>query len=99
MRSAFNIFENDAFRKRYEFPGNRRPINKALFESWSVGLARRSDQEIGFLVHNREKVIHEFKSLMNEDREFETAISYSTGTPSRVKKRFRAIEELIEGCF
>ncbi len=99
MRSAFNIFENDAFRKRYEFPGNRRPINKALFESWSVGLARRSDQEIGFLVHNREKVIHEFKSLMNEDREFETAISYSTGTPSRVKKRFRAIEELIKGCF
>ena len=99
MRSAFNIFENDAFRKRYESHENRRPINKALFESWSVGLARRSDQEIGFLVHNREKVIHEFKSLMNEDREFETAISYSTGTPSRVKKRFRAIEELIEGCF
>ena len=99
MRSAFNIFENDAFRKRYEFHENRRPINKALFESWSVGLARRSDQEIGFLVHNREKVIHKFKSLMNEDREFETAISYSTGTPSRVKKRFRAIEELIKGCF
>ena len=99
MRSAFNIFENDAFRKRYESHENRRPINKALFESWSVGLARRSDQEIGFLVHNREKVIHKFMSLMNEDREFETAISYSTGTPSRVKKRFRAIEELIEGCF
>ena len=97
MRAAFYIFGNDAFRKRYNPNAQRNPINKALFEAWSVGLARRSDDDIDILVKNREDVIAKFMSLMKDDREFDTAISYSTGDPSRIRKRFQAIEELIKG--
>ena len=96
MRAAFYIFGNDAFRKRYSPNEQRHPISKALFEAWSVGLARRSDEDIDILVENREDVIAKFMSLMNDDWEFDTAISYSTGDPSRIRKRFQAIEELIE---
>lgn len=96
MRAAFHIFENDAFRKRYSPDEHRHPISKALFEAWSVGLARRSNEDINILVENREDVIAKFMSLMNEDWEFDTAVSYSTGDPSRIRKRFQAIDELIE---
>ena len=96
MRAAFYIFGKDAFRKRYSLNEQRHPISKALFEAWSVGLARRSDEDIDILVKNREDVIAKFMSLMNDDWEFDTAISYSTGDPSRIRKRFQAIEELIE---
>lgn len=98
MTAAYNIFENDAFRKRYESDGRRRQISKALFEAWSVGLAQRTDSEIATLVKRRKRVMKQFMSLMNEDQEFDVAISYSTGTPARVRKRFQAIEDLIVGC-
>ena len=97
MKASFRIFGNDAFRKRYHRKDDRRPINKALFEAWSVGLARRSDDELGILVDRREKIIDQFISLMN-DQEFDTAISYSTGIPAKIRTRFRAIDELIEEC-
>ena len=98
MNAAFRIFGKDAFRKRYDPTEKRRPVSKALFEAWSVGLARRSEREIGILVSKRKNVIGQFTSLMNDDQEFDTAISYSTGSPVRIRKRFRAIDELIEEC-
>lgn len=96
MRAAFHIFGNDAFRKRYSPNEKRHPISKALFEAWSVGLARRSNENINILVKNRESVVAGFMSLMNDDWEFDTAVSYSTGDPSRIRKRFQSIDELIE---
>ena len=43
MQAAYAIFDQHAFRK----PGTRRnPINKALFEAWSVALARCDDNDI-----------------------------------------------------
>ena len=98
MKAASDIFEQDAFRKRYRSGDRRKPINKALFETWSVGLARQSDEVIERLVLNRCIVVSQSKSLLNNDRDFDAAISYSTGTPSRVRKRFRAIDDLIKRC-
>ena len=98
MKAAGDIFEQDAFRKRYRSGDQRKPINKALFETWSVGLARQSDEVIERLVLNRCIVVSQSKSLLNNDRDFDVAISYSTGTPSRVRKRFRAIDDLIKRC-
>ena len=98
MEGAFRIFGNDAFRKRYNRTDYRYQISKALFEAWSVGLARRSGNEIDALVDKRTEVKDRFISLMNEDQDFDTAISYSTGNPVRVKKRFQAIDTLIEEC-
>ena len=98
MLSAYDIFGNQAFRKPPLDDGKRRPINKALFGAWSVGLARRSSKEVKRLVRNRVRVEKKFKLLLKNDREFDTAISYSTGTPGRVRKQFQAIDDLIGEC-
>ena len=96
MRAAFDIFGNDAFRKLTSADAPRRsPINKALFESWSVALARSSPERIAHLVEHREETRRAFIALMNGDSEFEMAVSYSTSRPRRVEKRFEAIDRLV----
>lgn len=95
MRAASRIFGDDAFRKRYDTKHSRRPVSRALFEAWSVQLARYSAVEIEELIDKREEVKKRFISLMNEDGDFDRAISYGTGTPRRVRKRFGAIADLI----
>ena len=98
MDAAYNVFRRDAFRKPHRSNASRHPISKALFETWGVGLARRSEEQIGMLVSSREKIVEEFITLMRTDGEFERAITYSTGTRSRVRKRFQSIDRLIERC-
>ena len=98
MDASCKIFQNKAFRKPFTERERRRRINKALFDAWAVGLARRSEDQIAALVDSRKKVAREFVSLMKNDLEFDDAITYSTGTPSRVRKRFQAIDDLIERC-
>lgn len=95
MKAASGLFENDAFRKRYDMDAGRRPISKALFETWSVALARRSDSQIVSLCQQHSEVRKQFVELMNNDREFDVSISYSTATPARVRKRFQAIDDLV----
>ena len=96
MDAAYRIFGSDAFRKRYDRGDtHRRPVSKALFDTWSVELARCDPQELDRLVAKREHIIDRFIALMNSDSDFDRAISYSTGTPQRVKKRFHAIAQLV----
>ena len=96
MRAAADIFGDDAFRKRHE-PGDRRhQINMPLFEAWSVQLARCSPEQIDRLVERRDAVRERFMALLNDDQEFEQAISSATGTPRRIRKRFAAIRDLVQ---
>ena len=96
MQAAYDLFGQDAFRKRRSRDDPRRPISKALFEAWGVQLARCSPEQIRELVTKREEVIGRFLALINQDSDFDKAISYSTGTPQRVKKRFSTIEKLVK---
>lgn len=96
MCAASDIFGEYAFRKRTNRDDRRRPISKALFESWSIQLARCSPEQIHVLVEKREDVQRRFIQLMSKDEEFNNAISFATGTPRRVQKRFRAIKQLVE---
>ena len=98
MCAAADIFGKRAFRKAYKGDNRRRPVNRTLFGGWGVGLARRSPQEIDILVRNREGVRERFMSLLEGDRKFANAISYSTGTPRRVRKQFQAIDDPIAEC-
>ena len=95
MRAAHNILGRYAFRKQFSQHDRLRPINRALFESWSVGLARRSDEAIEILVKNRKKIVRDFMFCTIEDRDFHAAISASTGDPVKVKKRFQVIDKII----
>lgn len=96
MKAAFEIFGPWAFRKRYSTDDSRRPVNKALFETWSVGLGLRTNAEIEVLVKARREVVRRFIELLNNDKDFHQAITSSTGGAASIKKRFRAIQDLIQ---
>ena len=95
MVAAHQIFDNDAFRKRYRVDAPRSPINKALFESWAVNLSKLNEEQIAILVDKKDIVRAKFVDLMN-DRNFDSAISQGTGDIRKVMRRFSAIEQLIQ---
>jgi uncharacterized protein with ParB-like and HNH nuclease domain len=99
MRAAYEIFGDTAFRKRYSLDARRAPINKALFESWSVSLSELNDEQIQVLIGRKEALQEGFVSIMNArvaEPSFESSISQGTGDTRKVKRRFSAIEQLIE---
>lgn len=93
MRKAEAVFGSYAFRKMYEINGKRSPINKSLFEVWSVSLVKYSLQE---LVKHKDDIIKEFVKVMNTDSDFGRAISQGTGGIRSVLTRFYTIEELLK---
>ena len=95
MVAAYNLFGRYAFRKLYQRNGWRYPINKALFEAWSVNLNLLNEKQLATLQKRKDSLIDEFIKLMN-DRDFESAISQGTGSIARVNLRFSAIEHLLK---
>ncbi len=97
MDAAYKIFGADTFRKPRDTNGRKKPINRALFETWGVELASVSSNQIDHLIRNSEVVQREFKHLAMNDEEFDKAISVGTSAVSKVRKRFTAIKHLVEG--
>ena len=95
MQCAIDVFDQDAFRKRYLEDSSRYAVNKALFESWSVNLGLLSHEQQAALVKRKDLVKEKFLDLMNTDKDFETAISQGTGSVKKVRYRFSQIEKLI----
>ena len=95
MNAAVKIFGNDAFRKRYSRKYGRHPINKALFEAWSVNLGLLDDRQIQNLIEQKESLINRFIKVMY-DKDFEAAITQGTGSIKRVKLRFEKIRDIIQ---
>ena len=94
MEMAKHLFWRDAFRKRYHKSSARHPINKALFESWSVNLGQLSTDQAKRVIDKKETLIDRFIELMN-DRDFELAVTQGTGAIKRVRLRFKCIHEII----
>ena len=94
MRAAEDIFSWHAFRKRYPGQTRRSPVNKALFESVAVNLARLTAEERAELVRSSEAVVERFQQLMTNPQ-FDSAISVGTGDRLKVATRFAAIELLF----
>ena len=92
-RDIFGIY---AFRKQYSKDGARNPINKALFETWTVNLGDFDDDELKELKGKKKELVDSFIDLMNSSSEFESAISQGTGNVKKVKLRFSKIKELIQ---
>ena len=95
MNLARFIFTRWTFRKVFYRQEKRYPINKALFEVWSVCLARLTSEERKKLMNEREFVFESFMKLMRDDSRFVASISASTGDRTKVKYRFTKIKELI----
>ncbi len=96
MKCAYGIFGWYAFRKQFKAHERRKPISKALFEVWSVALAKLSQEERAKLIEKKQAVVEAFIDLMNRDEKFLAAISQATGDKRRVQKRFSTIQDLIQ---
>lgn len=96
MNAAYDIFGDDAFRKRFSRTDNRKPINKALFEVWSVTLAKLSSLDNEALIKKKDQLVDEFILLLNNDSTFSDSLSSGTGDKTRVVKRFTTIQNLVQ---
>ena len=95
MVLAGNIFGRQAFRKMTTLtPKGVNPINKALFEVWSVCLSRLTAEQGQVLINRSREVIRASVKLIKNDQ-FLRAISAATGDRRRVIERFSAVEHLI----
>ncbi|RZJ94869.1 MAG: DUF262 domain-containing protein [Hymenobacter sp.] len=95
LELARSIFTRQAFRKMTTLePRGLNPINKALFESWTVSLSRLTEEQGALLAAQRREVIKASVQLMQE-ADFMRAISAATGDRKRVEQRFGAVERLI----
>ena len=88
MEAAYNIFGNTAFRK-----SSSSPVNKALFESWSVILSQLNYQEIEKLIINKEILKEKFIQKMQEDSDFNKSISQAA---NKVKYRFEQTNQIVQ---
>lgn len=95
MQLNYEIFGKNAFRKIDKKKSRRNPLNKALFDVFSVLLARLSDEKRKSLKRNSSKILNALADIINSDKIFYDSITSSTSDKKRVIYRFEKIEELI----
>ncbi|WIV19197.1 DUF262 domain-containing protein [Paenibacillus polygoni] len=93
MELAFKIFGMFAFRKQFD-KSRRNPINKALFESWSVELAKLTDQQIKMAIDRGSKIDNAFMTKLSTSSSFEDSLNGSF--EGYVRGRFRTIRYILE---
>lgn len=96
MKLAKEIFGNWAFRKSDKYPEKKKPINKALFEIWSVSIAKLNDNQRKQLLLKKEVLFGKSIQLIKNDSVFFNSITTSTGNRGSVQYRFSSIEKIIQ---
>lgn len=95
MQLNLEIFEVHAFRKIERHPGSRRkPLNKALFDVFSVILSRLESSQMEKL-KTQKKMLKEGLISLLDDEIFYTSITSSTSDKRRVTYRFTKVSQLV----
>lgn len=95
MNLAFDIFNNDAFRKRFDLTDGRKPLNKAYFEVIAVTFSKLNEEEEKLLRSNQNILKANLIELMNSTR-YAKALSGGTGTKDSVNVRFSWFENVLK---
>ncbi len=94
MRINRKLWGDHAFRKWRQDSLRRGPINRALFEIWSVTLDQLTEAEILMLQERqallKEKMIEAFKDVA-----FDASITYGTGDSRKVEYRFSKAKAVV----
>ncbi|HBB31992.1 MAG TPA: DUF262 domain-containing protein [Cyanobacteria bacterium UBA8803] len=93
MIAAFQIFGKNAFRKLSANSNRKYPVNKALFEVWSVNLGQLDDEQIKVLLVRKQQLIDNFIRYVDNDKEFLASISQAG---IKVEYRFTTLEKIIQ---
>jgi hypothetical protein len=89
MTHAYLVFGEHAFRKWPKGDDYRRPINRAMFESWSLALADPAHTTAD-LRARRKAIVEAARERMTTDVTYLNAITSSTTDRHRVEYRFKA---------
>lgn len=92
IMTAYSVFGKYAFRKIFNDNLKMQPLNKSLFEAWSVTFSKLNKQEAELLKQRKDKVINEFVRYIEQDEEFVKSISQAA---DKVNYRFRTIEKIV----
>jgi len=97
MDLAFDIFGNDAFRKRFSANDDRKPINKALFEVLSVTFSKLPDDDAK-LLSKRKAILRKKLIQLHADPsgKFLRSITQGTAQKEMVNQRFKDIQRIIK---
>lgn len=93
MLVCFEIFGDTAFRKLSQNTTRKYPLNKALFEAWSVNLSQLNDEQIRKIIEDKQKLINKFIDYSDNDKYFLESISQAA---TRVNDRFNNINKIIQ---
>lgn len=94
LNACNKIFAESAFRKPRG--RNRSPINKALFEIWTVTMDKQTDEYLELLEASRKQVVNKIEESMQDDLDFLNAVSQGTGNIAKVRLRFARFREMVE---
>jgi hypothetical protein len=96
MKWAPKVFGRIAFRKYSGEGESRRPINRGLFETEAVILARRSERDLEILSEKSTTLLTAFGKRFRDDSDFAGALLYATGRGAASNKRIEVFESLFE---
>jgi hypothetical protein len=95
MNRAKELLGDYAFRKRSSPTARRQPINKALFEAWSVNLDALDKNQMPKLSDRKDQLIRRYIEL-NNDPTFLNSVSQGTGDVKKIQLRFREIRRIVQ---
>lgn len=95
MKYAADIFEDTAFRK-INVDGRYGKINKPLYDSITVNLAKLSVKDCERLLQKKDELIVRYTKLL-ENKKFVDIITSGTAAINNVKGRYRTIYKLFQG--
>lgn len=95
MDFARKLFGDQAFRKSISRRDVRNPVNKSLFEAWSVNLHRLDSNERDLLLQRKDSLLPSFRARLENDDEFQQSVTQGTGSIARVHKRFETVRQII----
>lgn len=92
MTNASRLFMEHAFRKWPTGSNRVSPINRALFEVWSVILA---DYEWSVIKPHKTAIVEKARDMMLGDDEYIASISTATGTLRRIVTRYWKVRGIL----
>ncbi|GLI36991.1 DUF262 domain-containing protein [Geobacter hydrogenophilus] len=98
IERSFNIFGDRAFEKRSdgEEDVKRKRKNTALFEVWTVSLAKLSDEDAAKLIERGERLNELHRTEMDPTKEYYRSISLATQKREHVRIRYSTVSKIIQ---
>lgn len=95
LRLSELVFGPNAFRKWALGAERRSPFNRALFETWTYGLASHTTEEIAPVAP---LIVSAARDRMTNDTDYLNSITVSTGDVRRVEYRFQVVDEILSSA-